>query len=415
MATNIMTCAAIIVAAGVGNRAKRSSDTVAKQYVRIAGKPVLCHTLIPFLESEDIDFVKVVIAEGDRSLYDCAIEPLLSDYPESLLKAKLLPPVIGGDTRQSSVLNGLDGLADHKLDNVLIHDAARPFVTRQILRRCRSALQQHKACLVATPVTDTIKRVSQDGVIEATIDRSTLWAAQTPQGFHFDFILEAHRRAAQSVTAAFTDDAAVAEWAGQPVRIVEGSPSNTKLTNREDLDMAEQALSGIKPATQPLTDARMGTGYDVHAFEPGDGVIIGGISIPHDQKLKGHSDADVGLHAITDALLGAIADGDIGTHFPPSDPKWKGASSDLFLKDAMRRVADRNGKVSNIDLTIICEAPKIGPHRPAIRARIAQICDLDLERISVKATTSERLGFTGRKEGIAALASVCVRLPEPQD
>ncbi|WP_319531768.1 bifunctional 2-C-methyl-D-erythritol 4-phosphate cytidylyltransferase/2-C-methyl-D-erythritol 2,4-cyclodiphosphate synthase [uncultured Cohaesibacter sp.] len=408
-----MTCAAIIVAAGAGNRAKRSSDIVAKQYIKIAGKSVLCHTLATFLDCPEIDLVKVVIARGDEALYEDAIRPLFSSDLEEKAKAKLLLPVTGGETRQASVRNGLEDLEAIRPQTVLIHDAARPFVTADILKRCRNALKNDKAFLVATPVTDTIKRVSSDRVIEETIDRTTLWAAQTPQGFDYAFILNAHRKAAAESAQTFTDDAAVAEWVGQQVRIVEGAPTNIKLTNRGDLDMAEQSLGGAR--TAPLSDIRMGTGYDVHAFEDGDAVIIGGVSIPHDRKLKGHSDADVGLHAITDAILGAIADGDIGTHFPPSDPQWKGAASDLFLKDAVRRVTERAGRISNIDLTIICEAPKIGPHRPAIRARIAEICDLSVGRISVKATTSEQLGFTGRREGIAALASVCVQLPDIED
>ena len=408
-----MTSAAIIVAAGSGSRARRASDTVAKQYVGVAGRMVLSHTLDIFVASELVDVVQVVIADGDEPFYAEAIAHLSDEA-----RLKLAEPVVGGETRQISVLNGLLALRPFEPNKVMIHDAARIYVTEAILARCLDALSNHKACLVASPVTDTIKKIDEDGYIEATIDRTALWSAQTPQGFDYPFILASHEAASLQPDLSFTDDAAVAEWAGEQVWIVEGSSKNIKLTNPEDLDMADKTLretnsSGNPAARVPLIDIRLGTGYDVHAFDEGDAVIIGGISIPHDRKLKGHSDADVGLHAITDAILGAIADGDIGTHFPPSDPQWKGASSDLFLKDAVRRVRALGGKIGNIDLTVICEAPKIGPHRPAMREAIANICEIAIERVSVKATTSERLGFTGRKEGIAALASACIHLPDP--
>ncbi|WP_316862510.1 bifunctional 2-C-methyl-D-erythritol 4-phosphate cytidylyltransferase/2-C-methyl-D-erythritol 2,4-cyclodiphosphate synthase [uncultured Cohaesibacter sp.] len=407
-----MTCAAIIVAAGSGSRARRDTDKVAKQYLSIGGKAVLNRTLETFLKSDLIDLVQVVISPQDEMLYQETIAKLDPDLSGNENRCKLLPPASGGDTRQSSVLNGLMALKASKPDFVLIHDAARPFVTQDIVLRCLDTLKSCKACLVASPLTDTIKRASSDGTIEETLDRNQLWAAQTPQGFNFDFIFDAHEKAALETRMPFTDDAAIAEWAGEPVKIVMGEAFNTKLTNQQDLDMAEILLKNPTSDTPILSDIRIGTGYDVHAFEEGDAVIIGGISIPHDKKLKGHSDADVALHAITDAILGAIAEGDIGTHFPPSDPQWKGASSDLFLKDAVRRVSEKGGKISNIDLTIVCEKPKIGPHRDAMRSAIAEICDLQKERISVKATTSEQLGFTGRKEGIAALATTCLRLPE---
>ncbi|WP_114008680.1 bifunctional 2-C-methyl-D-erythritol 4-phosphate cytidylyltransferase/2-C-methyl-D-erythritol 2,4-cyclodiphosphate synthase [Cohaesibacter intestini] len=408
-----MTSAAIIVAAGSGSRARRPEDQVAKQYVEVAGRMVLAHTLDVFAKSTVIDVALVVIAEGDEALYAAAFSSLSASE-----RAKFCAPVMGGATRQASVLNGLRALEVHQPDKVLIHDAARPFVTGDTLERCLDALASHKACLVASPVTDTIKQIDGAGYIAATIDRTVLWSAQTPQGFDYPFILAAHEAVSEQHDLTFTDDAAVAEWAGERVWIVEGSSKNIKLTNPEDLDMADKTMRERTSSTQqgssaPLTDIRLGTGYDVHAFDDGDAVIIGGVSIPHDRKLKGHSDADVGLHAITDAILGAIADGDIGTHFPPSDPQWKGAPSDLFLKDAVRRVRELGGKIGNIDLTVICEAPKIGPHRPAMRTTIAGICEIAIGRVSVKATTSERLGFTGRKEGIAALASACIHLPDP--
>nr|MCH9765719.1 2-C-methyl-D-erythritol 2,4-cyclodiphosphate synthase [Alphaproteobacteria bacterium] len=361
----------------------------------------------------------VVIAKGDEALYDEAIAPIANSTLAIRATHILNLPVSGGKTRQASVRAGLIALNisekanTNTPDHVLIHDAARPFISSEIIDRCIDQLHDHRACLVAIPVSDTIKKANDDGHILQTIDRSSLWAAQTPQGFEYGFIAQAHDKAHKEGRNDFTDDAAVAEWAGAIVHIVEGDSANIKLTTKEDLTMAEKSLS--RDSTPPLTDFRVGTGYDVHAFDDGNAVIIGGVSIPHNRKLKGHSDADVGLHAITDAILGAIADGDIGTHFPPSDPQWKGAASDLFLKDAVRRIDELSGKLSNIDLTLICEEPKIGPHRPAMRESIAKICNISEGRVSVKATTSEKLGFTGRKEGIAALASVLVRLPEMED
>ncbi len=413
-----MTSYAIIVAAGKGTRAKRDKDQVPKQYVEVGGKAILSWTLESFLTSDHIDHVQVVISSTDEDLYQAALRPIHdSSHLAELARTKLLPPSHGGRTRQASVCAGLQALKNSKsavkdtsTDHVHIHDGARPFVSHGIVQRCEENLTQHRACLVGMPLSDTIKRTNDLGLVEATLDRTNLWSAQTPQSFQLAFILAAHEKADADGISDFPDDAAVAEWAGATVQMVEGSRHNIKITTQEDLTMAEQTLGQTQSA--PLTDIRVGTGYDVHAFDEGDACIIGGVAIPHDKKLKGHSDADVGLHAITDAILGAIADGDIGTHFPPSDPQWKGAKSDIFLKDAVRRVRDLGGKLSNIDMTIVCEEPKIGPHRPAIREAIAEICNLPINRVSVKATTSERLGFTGRKEGVAAIATVCVRLPE---
>ncbi|MCT4656143.1 MAG: bifunctional 2-C-methyl-D-erythritol 4-phosphate cytidylyltransferase/2-C-methyl-D-erythritol 2,4-cyclodiphosphate synthase [Cohaesibacter sp.] len=413
-----MTSLAIIVAAGKGLRAKRDQDTLPKQFIPVGGKAVLCWTVEKFLTSPHIDYVQVVISSQSKELYQTALAPLADPTNSAHAFAhKLLPATFGGDTRQASVMAGLDSaqkkLGDQspkpEIEHVHIHDAARPFVSQEILARLTTALQTRRACLVATPISDTVKRTSGDDVIETTLDRTNLWSAQTPQSFQFAFIYDAHKKAKAEALSDFTDDAAVAEWAGAKVHIVAGSRENVKITTQEDLTMAEETLA---PQAPLLTDIRVGTGYDVHAFDEGSACIIGGIAIPHTKKLKGHSDADVGLHAITDAILGAIADGDIGTHFPPSDPQWKGAKSDIFLKDAVGRVQKLGGKLSNIDMTIICEEPKIGPHRPAIREAIAEICSLSINRVSVKATTSEQLGFTGRREGIAAIASVCVRLPE---
>jgi 2-C-methyl-D-erythritol 4-phosphate cytidylyltransferase/2-C-methyl-D-erythritol 2,4-cyclodiphosphate synthase len=254
-------------------------------------------------------------------------------------------------------------------------------------------------------MTDTIKEVDQDGRVVRTLDRVALRGIQTPQAFAFDALLAAHRKASAAGRDDFTDDAALAEWAGMTVGVFDGEAGNVKLTTPEDFSRAEERLMA------GLGDIRIGNGYDVHAFAAGDHVWIGGVRIAHERGLTGHSDADVGLHALVDAILGALADGDIGAHFPPSDAKWKGASSDRFLRFALERVAKRGGRVVHLDLTIVCEAPKIGPHRDAMRARIAEIAGISIDRVGVKATTSEKLGFTGRREGIAAMATATIRLP----
>jgi 2-C-methyl-D-erythritol 4-phosphate cytidylyltransferase / 2-C-methyl-D-erythritol 2,4-cyclodiphosphate synthase len=255
------------------------------------------------------------------------------------------------------------------------------------------------------PVTDTVKSVDAGGFVGNTLDRKTLRTIQTPQGFAFAPLLAAHRKAAAQGREDFTDDAALAEWAGMKVAVFDGEPGNIKITNADDFARAE-AMQFTR-----LGDVRTGTGIDVHAFGPGDHVVLGGIRIPHAQALTGHSDADVVLHALTDAVLGALAEGDIGAHFPPSDPQWRGASSDRFLKFAVERVAARGGRIAHLDVTVVCEAPKIGPHRDAMRAKIAELSGVAIERVAVKATTSEKLGFTGRGEGIAAYATATVRLP----
>jgi 2-C-methyl-D-erythritol 4-phosphate cytidylyltransferase/2-C-methyl-D-erythritol 2,4-cyclodiphosphate synthase len=252
-------------------------------------------------------------------------------------------------------------------------------------------------------MTDTIRQVSETA--SRVLDRTALRAIQTPQAFAFDRILVAHRDAAASGRVDFPDDSAVAEWAGLPIGFFEGDSDNVKITQPGDFAAAEARLLAGLP------DVRIGQGYDVHAFGPGAGVWLGGVEIPHTHALLGHSDADVLMHAITDALLGALADGDIGSHFPPSDPRWKGASSDIFLRHAVDLLRQRGGMLANVDGTVICEAPKVGPHRDAIRARLAEICGLTLDRVAVKATTSEGLGFTGRREGIAAMATATIRLP----
>jgi 2-C-methyl-D-erythritol 4-phosphate cytidylyltransferase/2-C-methyl-D-erythritol 2,4-cyclodiphosphate synthase len=316
---------------------------------------------------------------------------------------------LGGETRQETVLRGLESLADDQPERVLIHDAVRIFVTNALITEVISALDDYEGALPATPVTDTLQQVDANGYAFQTIPREGLWLAETPQGFRFPAILAAHRRAA-AANASFTDDAAVAAFAGVPVKVVQGSGgSNVKLTTPEDFAMADARLASERFGT--LDDIRVGTGYDVHAVGPGKSVMLGGVKIAHSKGLTGYSDADVALHAVTDAILGAIAAGDIGEHFPPSDPKWKGAASDKFVVHAVAEVRRRGGAIAHIDLTIIAEAPRIGPHRDAIRARIAEICGITPDRVGVKATTNEELGFIGRGEGIAAMATATVRLP----
>lgn len=390
-----MKTAAVIVAAGRGSRAAAASG-VPKQYARIGGEAVLTHTLRALATHPRIDLVQVVIHPDDAAAYSDA-------WPDT---ARLvLPPVPGGATRQDSSLRGLEALSVHDIGAVMIHDAARPFVDPGTISRVLHALERFQGAIPGLAVADTLKRVGRSGAIAGTVDRAQLWRAQTPQAFRFADIIAAHRKAAAAGRHDFTDDAALAEWAGLSVTVVQGSEENRKITTPEDLAMAERVL---RRASVP--DIRSGTGFDVHRFAEGDHVWLGGVRIAHSHRLEGHSDADVALHALTDALLGAIGDGDIGQHFPPSDVRWKGAASQLFLKDAARRVAARGGRIGNVDLTILCEAPRIGPHRDAMRAAIAEILGIAVERVGVKATTTEGLGFTGRREGIAAMATATVVL-----
>jgi 2-C-methyl-D-erythritol 4-phosphate cytidylyltransferase/2-C-methyl-D-erythritol 2,4-cyclodiphosphate synthase len=386
-----VTTAALIVAAGQGTRAGSGTP---KQYAGIGGGTVLARTLGVFLEHPAIDLALVAIAEADRARYQAVIPA--AGHP------KLLPPALGGATRQRSVLNGLRAFAPHSPARVLIHDGARPFVTPEILDRVLAALERAPGAIAAVPLADTLKRANPQGHIAATLNRAGLWRAQTPQGFRYKAILDAHEAAAAAGREDLTDDAAVAEWAGMAVELVEGSEANVKLTTAEDLARAAQSVEAV--------EVRTGQGFDVHRFTAGDHVWLCGIRLAHTQTLEGHSDADVALHALTDALLGAIGDGDIGQHFPNSDPRWRGAASHLFLADAARRVRARGGAISNVDITILCEAPKIAPYREAMRTRIAEILQTEVSRVAVKATTTEGLGFTGRREGIAALATATVAL-----
>jgi len=384
--------AAVIVAAGSGTRAGRAD--VPKQFRPVGGETMLRRTLAAFADVNTVDIIQPVIRREDGDLYRVAAAGFA-----------ILPPVVGGTTRQDSVRAGLEALAAHAPDIVLIHDAARPFVSAALIARAIESVAETGAAIPALTVTDTVKSVDAIGHVDKTLDRSALRLIQTPQSFAFKPLLDAHRKATMQGRADFTDDAALAEWAGMSVAMFEGEPANIKITHPEDF-MRHEAQ-----AVSQLNDVRIGNGIDVHAFGPGDHIIIGGIRIAHNQALTGHSDADVGLHALTDALLGALADGDIGSHFPPSDPQWRGASSDRFLKFAVERVTARGGMIAHLDLTIVCETPKIGPHRDAMRAAIAAIAGLDVGRVAVKATTSEKLGFTGRGEGIAAYATATVRLP----
>jgi 2-C-methyl-D-erythritol 4-phosphate cytidylyltransferase/2-C-methyl-D-erythritol 2,4-cyclodiphosphate synthase len=356
---------------------------------------MLRRTLSMLAEHAEVGHVQPVIHPDDIDLYRGATTDI----------DVLLEPAFGGATRQASVRAGLEALAARKPEIVLIHDAARPFASAALVSRAIAAAQRSGAAIPALPVTDTVKSVDAQGIVDKTLDRNTLRLVQTPQGFAFPALLDAHRRAAVAGRDDFTDDAALAEWAGMKVSVFAGDPGNIKITSPEDFARSEAMQFAA------LGDVRIGTGIDVHAFGPGDHVTLGGIRILHDRSLIGHSDADVALHALTDAILGALADGDIGAHFPPSDPKWRNASSDRFLTFAVDRVAKRGGRIAHLDLTIVCEAPQIGPHRDAMRARIAELARVGIGRVAVKATTSEKLGFTGRGEGIAAYATATVRLP----
>jgi 2-C-methyl-D-erythritol 4-phosphate cytidylyltransferase/2-C-methyl-D-erythritol 2,4-cyclodiphosphate synthase len=300
---------------------------------------------------------------------------------------------------------GLEALARERPDLVLVHDAARPFVSNALIARAIAAASASGAAIPAIAVADTVKSVDAAGCVTGTIDRAYLRLVQTPQAFAFPALLDAHRRAKAAGRDDFTDDAQLAEWAGLKVATFEGEAGNVKLTTNEDFVRAEAAKLAA------LSDVRTGFGFDVHAFGDGDHVMLGGVRVSHRQGLTGHSDADVVLHALVDAILGALAEGDIGVHFPPTDPQWRGASSDRFLAYAVERVQARGGRIAHLDVTVVCEAPRIGPHRDAIRARIAKIAALPIERVGVKATTSEKMGFTGRGEGMAAFANATVRLP----
>jgi 2-C-methyl-D-erythritol 4-phosphate cytidylyltransferase / 2-C-methyl-D-erythritol 2,4-cyclodiphosphate synthase len=381
--------AAVVVAAGRGTRV----GGVPKQYRLLDGVPVIRHALARLVAHPEIDMVQPVIHRDDAA-----------SFAEASAGLALRDAAFGGATRQISVRAGLEALEQEAPRIVLVHDAARPFASPALISHAIAA-GAVGAAVPGLAMTDTIKAVDPDGRVVDTIDRSRLRAVQTPQAFRYEGLLAAHRRAHLAGREDFTDDAALAEWAGMTVTMFEGEAANLKLTTEEDFARVQAG------AWAALGDIRTATGYDVHAFSEGDHVWLGGIRIAHDRALCGHSDADVALHALVDAILGALADGDIGAHFPPSDPQWRGASSDRFLAFAVERVRRRGGRIAHLDITILCEAPRIGPHRDAMRARIAAIAGIEIDRVAVKATTNERLGFIGRGEGIAAIATATVRLP----
>jgi len=377
---------ALVVAAG---RGRRFGGDLPKQYAPLAGSVVLRHTVTRFLHHPGIDAVRCVVHPDDLALYDRAVAGL-----------RVLDPVEGGTTRQQSVRRGLQSLIAGAPDQVLIHDGARPFVSSRVIDGVLEALADHAGALPATPVADTLKR-AHDGQITATVARAGLWCAQTPQGFHFQDILQAHN---QLCDEDLTDDAQLFERTTAEVVLTPGSADNFKITTPEDLMRAQRFLN-------ENSETRTAQGFDVHRYGPGSHVTLCGVKIPHSHGLVGHSDADVALHALTDALLGTIGAGDIGQHFPPTDAQWKGVASDRFLRHGADLIRDRGGSIVNVDVTLICEAPKITPHRNAMVQRLAQLLDLVADRVSVKATTSEGLGYTGRGEGLAAQALATVRVP----
>ena len=396
------TTAALIVAAGHGHRV---GGPLPKQYRQLAGRTVLGHSVRRFAAHPRIDRVRVVINPADRALYDDAVQG-------SADAGTLLEPVAGGETRQESVRNGLESLAEAPPALVLIHDGARPLVRDAVIDGALEALAGHDGALPALAVSDSLKRAAPGSVMVAgAVAREGLWRAQTPQGFRYPEILDAHRAAAG---AALTDDAAVAEQAGLSIALTAGDEDNLKITTEQDFSRAERIMAahGARDAdVAAALETRVGMGFDVHRFGPGDHLMLGGVAVPHDHGVVSHSDGDVVLHAIVDAVLGALAAGDIGTHFPPSDETWRGAASALFVAHALELLRQRGGRLGHVDVTLICQRPRIGPHRTAIVARLAALLDLAPARISLKATTTERLGFTGRGEGIAAQAVATVRLP----
>lgn len=388
--------AVVIVAAGRGERAGQSVEGP-KQFRKIGGRAVIHRAVEAFAGHPAIGAIVVAIHPDDTELFSAS-----GEYSRDFTT------VPGGATRQESTRLALNALVDQNPGIVLIHDGVRPFIDAALIDRVIAAVDAGRGALPALPVSDTLKRAGSDGMVLGTVSRAGLYAAQTPQGFPFGPVMAAHETAHAAGRDDFTDDAAIAEWAGLPVRVVPGSPDNVKLTWAKDILMADQRLSG---GVGKFPDVRTGNGYDVHSFEPGDHVTLCGVAIPHTKKLNGHSDADVGLHALTDALLATCGAGDIGTHFPPSDPQWKGAASHLFVEHAAGIVRSRGGRIANADVTLICEAPRVGPHREAMTEVLSKMLGIARDRVSIKATTNEKLGFVGREEGIAAIATASVIYP----
>lgn len=389
-----MTVAAVVVAGGSGLRAGGEKP---KQYQLIGGRPVIWWTLKAFLGHPGVAHVQPVIGEGHEEM-----------FAESVAGLDLPPPVTGGSTRQDSCRIGVESVSRHAPDKVLIHDAARPFVSLDLISHVIAWLDQFPAVIPGMPVAETLK-LAPGGIVSRTVDRAGMWTAQTPQGFHFKTILAAHRKAQAEATANLTDDASVAEHAGISIAMIPGRIENRKLTTAEDIVLANRELNTQQHDALP--DVRTGQGVDIHGFEPGDHVTLCGVAIPHAMKLSGHSDADAPLHALTDAILGAIGEGDIGHHFPPSDPQWKGAPSRIFLEKAVALLEARGGRIANVDITILAEAPKIAPHIAAMKQVLGPMLRIGPDRIGIKATTMESLGAIGRREGIMASAIATVRLP----
>jgi 2-C-methyl-D-erythritol 4-phosphate cytidylyltransferase/2-C-methyl-D-erythritol 2,4-cyclodiphosphate synthase len=389
-----MTVAAVIVAGGSGLRAGGERP---KQYQLIGGKPVIWWTCRAFLGHPAVGHVQAVIGTGHEEMFAAATEGL-----------EMAPPVIGGATRQDSCRIGIEAVARHKPAKVLIHDAARPFAAPDLIGDVVSWLDRFPAVVPGLPVAETLK-FAPGGIVTRTVDRAAIWSAQTPQGFHYDSIVSAYRKAEAEKTQNLTDDASVAEQAGIAVAMIPGRLENRKLTTAEDIRIADQNMTASQ--YQSLPDVRVGQGIDIHPFWEGTAVTLCGIVIPHSHSLKGHSDADAAMHALTDAILGAIGEGDIGVHFPPSDPQWKGVASRVFLAKAIALLEDKGGRLANADITILAEAPKIAPHVPAMKDYLSPLLRLGHDRIAIKATTTERLGAIGRREGIMAFATVTVRLP----
>ena len=392
-------CYALIVAAGSG---QRFGGELPKQYAALGSGTVLQASIMAFLEHPEIDGVRCVVSQNHMDFYERSI----SGIDANIDKSGLLPPVFGGETRQQSVLGGLESFAETNPDKVLIHDGARPFVCGELISDIIFALDKSTGAIPTLPVVDTLKKC-HDGSVDKTIPRENLFRAQTPQGFRFNKIIAAHR---ELIKESMTDDASIFERSGLTVAMVAGREENFKITTPDDYKRAQNYLSGLSGEYE----TRTGFGYDVHRLVDGNGdggkIRLCGVDIPFDRNLLGHSDADVGLHALTDAILGAIGEGDIGEHFPPTDSRWKGLDSEVFVARALELVGEKGAKINNVDITLVCEAPKIGPYRNQMRTRIAGILGLDEDRISIKATTTEGLGATGRGEGIAAQAVATLSL-----
>jgi 2-C-methyl-D-erythritol 4-phosphate cytidylyltransferase / 2-C-methyl-D-erythritol 2,4-cyclodiphosphate synthase len=389
-----MSVAVVIVAGGAGFRA---GGELPKQYQLIGGRPVIWWTLKAFVDHPGVSHVQTVIGADHGHL-----------FAEAIASLEIAPPVIGGDTRQDSCRIGIAACENFGAQKILIHDAARPFVSTDLISHIIAELDRSEGVIPGLPVADTMK-LAPGGLVERTVDRQGLWAVQTPQGFDFKAILAAHEKAYDQDLGGLTDDAAVAEKFGIKVRVIAGRAENRKLTTAGDIRDADQIL--MAKANAGRQDVRVGQGIDFHEFEAGDGVVLCGVKIPHDKKLKGHSDADAVMHALTDAILGALGEGDIGTFFPPSDAQWKGVSSAIFLHKAIDLLTARNGIIANVDITILAEAPRVGPHVAAMKALLSPLLHISPDRIAIKATTTEKLGAIGRREGLAAFATTTVRLP----